>query len=280
MAAVIDGRSWIEQLPAELQPQKDLLSGMLALCRSDPEIAWLLIGCSLGRGVADWMSDLDVAMGVRDESFDSSVVRILSAVPGLGELVDCFDHRMAGVAIRHRRIFAQFKDRSQIDLMLIPTSVGHAGVPNSILLYGPEEEPEDPALAAPVPSGTVREWAFLAWAALADLGKYLRRRSPWEARMRLEEARVQLWRLLALADHVPDPQYGLTSILDFAPQGSSDGVEDTLADLDSLRLLRAGRNLAQRLNRVADRLSPEQGSQLPGAMARYVTQDLADLDLD
>jgi len=31
----------------------------------------------------------------------------------------------------------------------------------------------------------IRDWTFLAWIALADTGKYLRRGSTWEAHHRL-----------------------------------------------------------------------------------------------
>src|SRR5947199_380510 len=77
----------------------------------------------------------------------------------------------------------------------------------------------------PVTSEEIREWAFGGWCALADLGKYLRRGSTWEALARLNEARSQLWQLWAVTLGVPDPQYGLTSVLDFAPGELPAGFE-------------------------------------------------------
>jgi hypothetical protein len=126
----------------------------------------------------------------------------------------------------------------------------------------------------PVTSGQIREWAFGGWCALADLGKYLRRGSTWEALARLNEARAQLWQLWAVTLDVPDPQYGLTSILDFAPGQVPASFEGTVADLDPGRLLDAARRVAALLHEAGERLPDDQRAVLPGAMARYITADL------
>jgi hypothetical protein len=41
---------WIQELPAELAGQRVLLDRLLTLCRTDDELHWLVIGCSLARG--------------------------------------------------------------------------------------------------------------------------------------------------------------------------------------------------------------------------------------
>jgi len=61
------GLDWIDDLPPELAGQQALLRGLLALCDADDRIRWLVIGCSLARGAGDRLSDLDMAMGIRDE---------------------------------------------------------------------------------------------------------------------------------------------------------------------------------------------------------------------
>jgi hypothetical protein len=137
----------------------------------------------------------------------------------------------------HERIFAQFADRSQVDLVLFPASVPGGSVPNVVVLYDPDERLMIAAERKPVTPGQIREWAFGGWCALADLGKYLRRGSTWEALARLNEARAQLWQLWAVTLGVPDPQYGLTSILDFAPGQVPASFEGTVADLDPGRWL-------------------------------------------
>ena len=129
----------------------------------------------------------------------------------------------------------------------------------------------------PLTPGQIREWAFGGWCALADLGKYLRRGSTWEALARLNEARAQLWQLWAVTLGVPDPQYGLTSILDFAPGEVPATFEGTVADLDPGRLLDAARRVAGLLNEAGIRLPDDHRAVLPSAMACYITADLGQL---
>ncbi len=129
----------------------------------------------------------------------------------------------------------------------------------------------------PVTPQQVREWAFGAWCAVADLGKYLRRRSWWEALDRLAEARGQLWRLWAALLGVPNPQYGLTSILDFAPERVPAAMASAVSDLDPGRLLAAARSLASQLTALGEHLPPDLREAIPAAMGRYVTSDLADI---
>ena len=225
------GLDWIDDLPPELAGQQALLRGLLALCDADDRISWLVIGCSLARGAGDRLSDLDMAMGIRDEDFEAARPDLRRAVDGLGELVESYYHQLPGLAQAHERIFAQFADRSQVDLVLFPASVPGGSVPDVVVLYDPDDRLVTAAERKPVTSGQVREWAFGGWCALADLGKYLRRGSTWEALARLNEARAQLWQLWAVTLDVPDPQYGLTSILDFAPGQVPASFEGTVADL-------------------------------------------------
>ena len=154
------GRDWIGQLPAELAGQRAILDGLLELCEDSESIRWLVIGCSLARGAADRLSDLDVAMGVRDEAFHPVTAEVRRAAAG----------------------------------------------------------------------------------------------------------------------GVPHPQYGITSILDFAPGQIPAGMPDTVADLNPARLLAAARWLAALLSETGRRLPAEQRAALPDAMARYVTDDLASLE--
>ena len=134
------GPDWIDDLPPELAGQRALLRGLLALCEADDRISWLVIGCSLARGAGDRLSDLDMAMGIRDEDFDAARADLRRAVDGLGELVDSYHHQLPSVAQAHERIFAQFADRSQIDLVLFPASVPGGSVPNVVVLYDPDDQ--------------------------------------------------------------------------------------------------------------------------------------------
>jgi hypothetical protein len=274
----VDGLGWIEQLPVELAGQRELLTGLLRLCQREDRVRWLVVGCSVARGAGDWMSDLDMAVGVRDDSFAAVLPVIREAVDGLGELVESYQHQLPSVTETHERIFAQFADRGQVDLMVFPASVPGGSVPGVVVLYDADGQLVVTGDRRPVTADQIRQWAFGGWCALADLGKYLRRGSAWEALDRLGEARAQLWQLWAAALHVPDPQYGLTSILDFAPS-QLPALQGTASDLDITRLLAAARCLAERLHQVGDHLPDEWRQVLPHAMATYVAKDLQQLTL-
>jgi len=285
-----DGARWPEELPAGLAAQRDLLCGLLAFSQADPDVKWLVVGCSLARGAGDWLSDIDAAVGVVDEQLPAAFPRVRSAVDGLGELVESFHHQLPGLALTHERVFAQYADRSQLDLVVYPATVFAGSIPNVVVLYDPEDLLAVPAAGAPaavapdagapdagalvaVPTEQVREWAFLGWCALADLGKYVRRGSGWEALERLHEARAQLWQLWAAVRGVPQPQYGLTSVLDYAAV-LPDGIEETVSGLDVGSLLAAGLRVAELLGEVGGQLGDEQRAVLPSAMGSFVLSDL------
>ena len=101
----------------------------------------------------------------------------------------------------------------------------------------------------------------------------------WEALDRLHEARTQLWRSHAAATGIADPQYGLTSVLDFAPEDIPAGIEETVAGLSLPSLLAAARQAARLLTATGQRLPAEAQAALPQAMARYVTQLLDSIEV-
>ncbi len=269
------GREWIAGLPDELDGQRRILDKLLAASEADDRIRFLVVACSVGRGAGDHLSDLDMGMGIADEDFDAGLAAARLAVDQAGDLVDSLHHQLPGLTMRHERIFAQYADRCQVDLVVTPAGEDFGAVKDEVVLYDPDRRRTAIFTAAEVTAGQAREWAFAGWCALADLGKYLRRGSVWEALSRLHEARDHLWRLQATACDVPNPQYGLTSMLDFAPDRMPDSFRDTVADLDPGRLLAAARRLAAELTVAGERLSQAQQASLPHDMARFITADLA-----
>lgn len=135
----LHGLGWIDQLPAELAGQRALLRRLLELCEANDDLRWLVIGCSLARGAGDRLSDLDVAMGVRDDKFDATTPAVRRAVDNLGDLVESYHHKLPSVPAAHEPIFAQFSDRCQVDLMGFPASQPIGSVPNVAVLYDPDE---------------------------------------------------------------------------------------------------------------------------------------------
>lgn len=268
------GASWIATLPPELKAQRNLLEGLLVVAADDADIAWLTLGCSLARGAGDPLSDLDAAMGATGAQIEPVVARIAAKLRALASVVDLLEHRLAGVALPHRRLFVQYAGRTQIDLVVLPAEAASFS-PATVVLYDPGNWVK--LAASPVTAAQIREWAFLACCALADLGKYLRRGSPWEALARLDEARIQLWKLAAATRGVRDPQYGLTSFFDFAPQAVPEQMADLVADLDPARILAAGRRAAALLGTYRAALPNQLGDDFPEAMLAFVANDLAGL---
>jgi len=271
------GRAWIEALPEELAGQREILRGLLDWSEQGNLVKYLVVACSVGRGAGDRLSDLDTGMGVTSADFDAAIADVRQAVDELSDLVESYHHKIPGLAMTHERIFAQYANRCQVDLVVISTAESYPGVKDEVVLYDPDGLRTVRFESRPVTPTQVREWAFNGWACLADVGKYLRRGSTWEALERLHQARAEYWRLLATVHDVPNPQYGVTSLLDFAPAAVPAELRATVSDLELGGLRRAARRLARELTGVGEQLPPELRAGLPASMADYITADLAAL---
>lgn len=272
---VPDRAAWLDRLPGDLASHERLLRALVRWCDEDTDARWLAVGCSFARGDADVFSDLDVAIGVTDGQVEAAAGRVVEALGGFGDLVECFHHRLEMVTVPHRRVFAQFADRAQVDLVLVDAS--NAALPGTVVLYDPAGLVASGGTEAAAASAEqVRTWACLAWESLANVGKYLRRGSAWEAHRSLEAARDHAWQLFAVAAGIPEPEYGVTSVLDVPGQALPMGIEETIAGLDLGELLRAARRLAALLEGLQERLG---GDALPEALARFVIDDLDALHL-
>lgn len=290
--AAAGGRAWLAALPSELSAQRALMAGLIDYCEATPSATSLLVGCSLGRGAADALSDIDGALGVSAEAGDAGAAQVrtveagvVAALPELGQLVDVLQHRY-GPADRYiRRIFAQFGDSSQLDLTVMADAElrdGAALRPDAIWLYDTDSQAAEPAPAEAGPPGDrgpgyavtgeqIREWAFLGWCALIDLDKYLRRGSLWEAHNRLHHARDHIWALWAAATEALYPWHGLSQVLDNDPGNLPPDIDATVAGLDGADLRRAATASAAVLTQVSTAAAARCPAELPLAMARYVT---------
>ena len=292
-----DGRRWLASLPPELAAQRQVMAGLLEFCVETPTATSLVVGCSIGRGAADELSDIDGALGIaapRGQAGATQVREMEAAVvallPGFGPVVDVLRHQVGRADQFGRRIFAQFADRTQLDLVVIaqPEVRRGSAAPDFVTLYDIPGEPIEGGAAASdaragyqappadqVTAEQVREWAFHGWCALIDLDKYLRRGSLWEAHYRLNEARDQIWALWAAATGAIYPWHGLSQVLDNDPDRLPPGIEETVAGLDSVDLRRAATASATVLTHASVAAAQRHPAELPTAMARYVTDVLS-----
>ncbi len=212
----------------------------------------------------------------------------MATLPGFGALVDVLRHRVGPADRLIRRIFAQFADGTQLDLAVMAEAEVRRGdaAPDFVSLYqaagppdagmpvGKSRAGDEPGPAYAVTGEQIREWAFLGWCALIDADKYLRRGSLWEAHNQLHEARHHIWALWAAATAALYPWHGLSQVLDHDPANLPPGIESTLAGLNTTDLRQAARASAALLTTVSAAAAQQCPTDLPSAMAAYVTHAL------
>lgn len=222
-------------LAARLPRHHEVLRRLIEGVRSEPRAVQLSVGCSLGRGAGDELSDIDAELSLEPAAWPEGLELVEVLVHSAGEVIELLHHRW-GDAERSRRTAVVYADGVQLDLMVWPVDVW-SGMhpPDTVVLYAKRPvftRPWDPARGR-AGEAQVREWVFLGWWALLDADKYLRRGSVWEARARLEEARDAVWRLAAAAQGLPFAEYGITTLLDAPVPQLPEGMAATVAGLDA-----------------------------------------------
>jgi hypothetical protein len=263
-----EARQWLAALPPQLHAQRRIMERLLELCLAQPTARVFLVGCSIGRGAADELSDVDCFVGSTPDGVDELIAAVRDALPEMGELVDALEHPYRDGLTR---IVAQFSGCVQVDLVVAPAHVGRA--PDEVILFDPEGRmTSDRVVSADVVTAEkVREWTFLGWEALADMAKYLHRGSLWEALARLDQVRDRIWALWGAAHRVRYPVFGLSQVLDADPGDLPDGIEATVAGLDAAALRAAALASGRILEQVSALAAQVHGGTLPHALARHVT---------
>jgi len=72
------GYAWLADLPGELAAQRRVMSGLLGWSAATPLVTSLSVGCSLGRGAADALSDIDAALGLGCEPGPGGAGQVLA----------------------------------------------------------------------------------------------------------------------------------------------------------------------------------------------------------
>jgi len=227
----LDPRAWIDRLPERVAPQAAVLGRLLDAVEADPRIWALELKGSVARGTADEPSDLDTRVLVGDEAYDGVLADLPALVRNIGPTIDILFERPGSPFL-----FVQFANGVQLELPARRTSESWGRRPGWVVLLDRDGLLEHECETEP--PWQVDVWAGWAWMRLYDLDKYLRRGSLWEALVKLEEARAFLVRHHAAQTGVPEPEFGVTSIVDFG--GSlPPRLEETVAALDDADLRRA-----------------------------------------
>ena len=232
----MEGRDWVDAL--ELAPQRELLLSLLDAVEADTRFRALEVGCSLGRGNADELSDVDVGLWIDDEWWDAAANDLEPLLRQLASTVDAvgFD------APWGRWFFAQYADGRQLDIAAQRASTARRRPPDSIVLFDRDGILE--ARSAKKPADRRAEWAFLAWFELGNIPKYIARGSMWEALGALEQARAEFLRLYAANIGSAIPEFGMTSIFDIPGGGVPPRLTETYPRPDVGEIRGAARVLA------------------------------------
>jgi hypothetical protein len=214
---------WMEGVRQQLPVHGDLLGGLVRVVERTADFRALIVSCSLGRGNADEFSDVDAAITHTVTDVDRLEVAATDVAAELGDVVDARVHGYEGFGDPTRRVAAVYSNGGQLDLLLIPVaSRSHHLAGEEVVLVDKDGDVSDPftppleALAQRASEQAV-EYTHSAWWFLGDVAKYLERRSWYEAVERLGVVRDYLLRLVAIGAGTRFPQYGLVSLVDFAP---------------------------------------------------------------
>lgn len=249
--------------------QADLLDRLIVMVEDTEEHRSLVVSCSLGRGKGDAWSDIDAGVShtiLDEQDLEHHATHIAE---GLGELVGIFVHLLDGFGQPTRRVAAEYVSGVQLDLVFMPTSgrsYHYAGeeivlVDKDNTVSTPFTPPADEL--AKRTAERANEYAHFGWWMLSDVAKYLQRRSWYEAVERLGVARDFTLRLIAVGAEIPFPQYGLTSLVDFAPQAIPNALAGTYASpSDPAAIAQAALLLAELLAAATNQASSAVGHQL------------------
>jgi hypothetical protein len=230
----IDAERWLRDLPAQLGPQREVITGLLKEARKDARIRLFVVGCSIGRGVADALSDVDALYGVEESRWQEATADSGELVRRVAPLIDLYQATLppaAPDAHAYQHTFAQYASGVQIDLVVAVAREQQAPRADWVVLYDPDQRVSEAAKVEAPSEDQVRGWMYACLIHLSACAKYLTRGSLWEARTQLDLARTELWRVWAVAQHAPDPQYGLTAVLDATDRALPSNIEASVAPL-------------------------------------------------
>ena len=161
-AGTLADRAWLAALPDELAAQRRVMAGLADRCEAWPLVTSLQVGCSLGRGAADALSDIDAALGVNTASGAAGAwqvgaveAMVVAALPELGALVDVLRHRSGpadqwvrrdGCLVQQDEVWGAAAAAARLDLHLGDDRQVELGAVGEL-----GEDPPDPLVGGPAP---------------------------------------------------------------------------------------------------------------------------------
>src|SRR6266851_3963517 len=112
---------WLNSLPAGLIRQRAVIQKLLEHARRDNRVRLFVVGCSIGRGAADSLSDVDALVGVRELAFDDAVRSSAELVRAGGQVLDLFQQIIPPAtpdARSYQHTYAHYANGVELNLAL------------------------------------------------------------------------------------------------------------------------------------------------------------------
>jgi hypothetical protein len=159
---VTDRRTWLRSLPPALAPQRAVMEALLDTVERDDRIRTFVVGCSIGRGVADRLSDIDALIGVRTEAWSAAMAASRSWIEAASPVLDLYQQIIADAAFEGREYqhtFAQYANGVQLDLVLSRLRDQLQPRADWVVLYDPDRRVSGEPSRTPPSADDVRRWS-------------------------------------------------------------------------------------------------------------------------
>jgi predicted nucleotidyltransferase len=233
-----DPREWIGRLPSHVARQANVLERLLDFAEDDQRVRAVRMRGSIARSTADEFSDLDTRMWISDGAYEATLADLAAVVRSFAPTLDVLFETPGSPYL-----FVQYANGVQLELSTAQASDPSGRDRGVVVLLDRDGLWDQPYEESP-PGWDEKLWLGWGWMALADVDKYLRRGSLWEALTALEKARSLLLRHHAAETGMRDPAYGLTSILDYGGY-LPPRLETTVAGLEAAGIRRAAQACAE-----------------------------------
>jgi len=239
---VPDAGDWLRSLPPSLARQRAVMESFLTTARDGDRIRVVVVGCSIGRGVGDELSDIDALIGVRVDAWEAALADSRRWIERAGPVLDMHQMLMPDGAPpdkQNQHSYVQYADGVEMDLVVARVRDDWRRRADWIVLYDPDGVVPHEITRSTQTADDLRRWGYAVFTRLGAVAKYTTRGALWEAHNVLELARADVWRIWAVAEGVPDAQYGVTAVFDDSRRPKPAGMSRTIASLEKRSLVAA-----------------------------------------